>query len=135
MIMNKILSILLVLLVSNSMHAQDGKVYFMRSDGFSAPAAGFNLFVDHKMVGRLNNKRFSIHNVKPGSHTFSSQFSGKNSKEKAEKLEEQIEAGKTYYIKLSFQHGIFKNKLHFKEINEDAAKKMLPELKEVKSWK
>ena len=133
MIMNKILSVLLVLLVSNSLHAQDGKVYFMRSDGFTAPAAAFNLFVDHKLVGRLNNKRFSIYNVKPGSHTFSSQFSGKKSKEKAERLEEHIEAGKTYYIKLSFKHGIFKNKLQFKQVDEDAANKMLSGLREIKN--
>jgi hypothetical protein len=120
-------------MVSNSLHAQDGKVYFLRSDGFQAPAAPFTLFVDHKVVGRLPNKRFSIHNVNPGDHTFSSQFSGKKSKEKAEKLQEKIEAGKTYYIKLSFKHGWFQNKLSFKQVNEETANKLLPGLKEIKN--
>jgi hypothetical protein len=132
--MNKILSIFLALLISNSMFAQEnGKVYFIRSEGFQAPAAAFTIFIDHKNVGRLSNKRFSIHNVKPGDHTFTTQFGGTKSSEKAEKIEEKIEAGKTYYIKVNFQHGIFKNKLHFKEINEEDAKKMLASSREIKS--
>jgi hypothetical protein len=133
--MNKILSIFLVFLVSNSLSAQDknGKVYFMRSEGFQAPAAPFNLFIDQKIVGKLRNKRFSIHDVKPGNHTFSTQFAGKNPNDKAEKMEVQIEAGRIYYIQVNFQHGIFKNKLHFKEVKEDDAKKVLPGLKELKN--
>ena len=128
--MNKILSIFLVLLISNSLSAQEnGKVYFIRSEGFQAPAAAFNLFVDQKIVGRLNNKRYSIHEVKPGKHTFSTQFAGKNPRQKAEKIEVEIEAGKTYYIQVKFQHGLFKNKLHFKEVKEDEAKALLPGLK------
>ena len=133
--MNKILSIFLVLLVSNSLSAQDknGKVYFMRSEGFQAPAVPFNLFIDQKIAGRLSNKRFSIHDVKPGNHTFSTQFAGKNAKDKAEKIEVQVEAGKIYYIQVNFQHGFFKNKLHFKEVKEDEAKKVLPGLKQIKN--
>ena len=133
--MNKLLSILLVLFVSNSLYAQsqNGKVYFIRSEGLQAPAAAFNIFVDHKFVGRLSNKKFSIHNVTPGKHTFSIQFAGKNSSDKAEKMEEDIEAGKTYYIQVNFQHGFLKNKLHFKEIKEEDAKIRLHSLREIKS--
>ena len=132
--MNKILSIVFVLLVSNSLFAQDhGKVYFIRSEGFKAPAVAFNLFIDQKLIGKLANKRYSVHEVKPGSHTFSTQFAGKKSSEKAEKIHEQIEAGKTYYIEVKFQHGLFKNKLHFKEVNDEDAKKMLPGLREIKN--
>jgi hypothetical protein len=135
MFMNKILSVFLMVLVSNSLYSQDknGKVYFMRSEGFQAPAAAFNIFIDHKLVGKLNNKRFSIHDVKPGNHTFSIQFAGKKSSEKAEKIEEKIEDGKTYYLQVNFQHGFFKNKLHFKEMDENAATKLLPGLKQVKT--
>lgn len=133
--MNKILSVFFVILVTNSLSAQgqNGKVYFMRSEGFKAPAAAFNIFIDQKFVGRLNNKRYSIHDVNPGKHTFSIQFAGKKASEKAEKIEEQIEAGKTYYIQVNFKHGIFKNKLHFKEVDENSALKALPGLKQVKS--
>lgn len=133
--MNKLLSIFLVLFISGSLSAQgqNGKVYFIRSEGLQAPAAAFNMFVDQKFVGKLSNKKFSMHDIKPGKHTFSIQFSGKKSSEKAEKMEQQIEAGKTYYIQVNFQHGFFKNKLHFKEIKEEDAKNMLPRLRETKS--
>lgn len=133
--MNKLLSIFLVLVISNSLSAQgqNGKVYFIRSEGFQAPAAAFNIFIDQKFVGRLNNKKFSIHDIKPGKHTFSIRFAGKKPSEKAEKIVEEIEAGKTYYIRVNFQHSFFKNKLHFKEVKEEDAKKMLPGLKEIKS--
>ncbi len=131
--MNKILFVFFVLLISNSLIAQQqsAKVYFIRSEGFQAPAAAFNMFVDQKMVGRLSNKRYSVHTVKPGKHTFSTQFAGKKSNEKAEKKEIDIEAGKTYYIQVNFQHKLFKNKLHFKELKEEDAKLKLPGLKQV----
>ena len=48
-------------------------------------------------------------------------------------MEEDSEAGKTYYIQVNFQHGFLKNKLHFKEIKEEDAKNMLPRLREIKS--
>jgi Protein of unknown function (DUF2846) len=134
--MKKIL-IGICILSSTTLFGQDnrdnGKVYLMRSEGLQAPAAAFSVFIDHKIFCRLNNKRFAILDVKAGSHTFSSQFSGKKSKGKAEKIEEQIEAGKTYYLKLDFQHGFFKNKLHFKEMDENAAKKSLTGLEQVKN--
>jgi hypothetical protein len=135
MTMNKILSVFFVILISNSLSAQDknGKVYIMRSEGFQAPAAPFNLFIDQKIVGKLTNKRYSIHDVKPGNHVFSTQFAGKKPSEKAEKMDVQVEAGKTYYIQVNFQQGFFKNKLHFKEVKEDDAKKLLPGLKQIKS--
>jgi hypothetical protein len=133
MIMNKILSIFLALLISNSLFAQEnGKVYFIRSEGFQAPAAAFTIFIDHKNVGRLGNKKYSMHTVKPGEHTFTTQFGGTKSNENAEKIEKQIEAGKTYYIKVTFKHGILKNKLHFKEVNEEDAKKMMASSREIK---
>ena len=131
--MKKILSVFFVIMVSNSLHAQDAKVYFIRSEGFQAPAAPFNIFIDHKMVGKLGNKRYSTHSVAPGKHTFSTQFGGQKSNDKAEKIELQADPGKTYYIQLNFKHGIFKNKLHFKEVKEEDAKKVLPNLRQTKA--
>src|SRR5450759_1402780 len=86
--MNKILSVFFVILLSYSLYVQNtngsqdqkGKVYFMRSDGFQAPAAAFTVFIDGTLLCRLNNKRFSIHAVKPGTHNFSSQFLGPKSR-------------------------------------------------------
>ena len=109
---------------------QSGKVYFMRSTGFQGSAQGFTVFIDDSVVCKLNNKRFSIHDVAPGTHRFSVQFAGKSSKEKAERIEIEIEAGKTYYIQLIFQSGLVKNNLYCQEVTKSSANTMLDKLKE-----
>lgn len=109
---------------------QNSKVYFMRSTGFQGSAQGFTVFIDDSVVCKLNNKRFSIHDVAPGTHRFSVQFAGKSSKEKAERIEIEIEAGKTYYIQLIFQSGLVKNNLYCQEVTKSSANTMLDKLKE-----
>ena len=133
--MNKILSVFFVILVSNSLFAQNtnGKVYFLRSDGFPPLAGAYNVFIDDALVCKINNKRFSIHNVTPGAHVVSSQILGNKPGKKVDKDKKQIEAGKTYYIQVFYKHGLFFNKLKTKEIDEDSAKKLLSNLKEVKN--
>ena len=82
--MRKVVFFFLVVLVCGSLHAQPGdstqnaKVYFMRSTGFTGSAQGFTVFIDDVVVCKLNNKRFSIHDVAPGKHIFSVQFAGKS---------------------------------------------------------
>ena len=140
--MNKILSVFFVILVSNSLYAQNtngsqdqnGKVYFLRSDVFPPLAGAYIVFIDGTIVSRLNNKRFSIHNVTPGAHVVSSQILGNKPGKKVDKDKKQIEAGKTYYIQVFYKHGLFSNELKTKEIDENSAKKLLPSLKQVKNW-
>ena len=109
---------------------QSGKVYFMRSTGYMGSAQGFTVFIDDSMVCKLNNKRFSIHNIPPGKHTFSVQFAGKISKEKSEKIEINIEMGRTYYIQLLFQSGFFANNIYCQEVTESSAKTIIGKLAE-----
>lgn len=109
---------------------QMATVYFMRSTGFQGSAQGFTTFIDDQVVCKLNNKRYSIHQVTPGTHRFSVQFAGKNSKEKAERIEIEIEPGKIYYIQLIFQTGILKNNLYCQEVTKSSALTMLDKLKE-----
>ncbi len=135
--MKKLVVILLVLSSVTEMKAQDststqGTIYFMRSTGFNGSAVAFTVFMDDVILCRINNKRFSMHNVAPGKHSFSSQFAGKKSKEKAEKIEIDVEAGKTYYIQLIFQGGAFVNNLYCQEVTENSAKKVLPTLQQDK---
>lgn len=139
--MNKILTVFFVILVSNSLYAKDtsvsqdqnGKVYFLRSDGFPPLFGAYTVFIDDALACKVNNKRFSIHNVTPGTHVVSSQIFGSKPGKKVKKEKLQIEAGKTYYIKLYYKHGLFSNKLKTKEIDEDSAKKLLSQLKEIKN--
>jgi hypothetical protein len=131
---------LVITFISGLLHGQDpnladtvsqnGKVYFMRSTGFQGSAQGFTTFIDDKIVCKLNNKRYSIHEVTPGVHQFSVQFAGKSSKEKAERIEIEIEAGKTYYIQLIMQTGVIKNNLYCQEVTKSSANSILEKLKE-----
>jgi hypothetical protein len=112
--------------VNNSM----ATVYFMRSTGFAGSATAFTAFVDDSIVCKLNNKRYSVHTILPGKHKFTVQFAGKKSKEKAEAVYIETEAGKTYYIQMIFQPGAFVNNLYCQEVTESSAKTLLPAMKQ-----
>lgn len=106
------------------------KIIFIRATGHPGSATAFTTFIDDNIVCRLNNKRFSTHSVLPGEHTFSVQFAGKESKEKAERIKISVEAGKTYYVQLIIQQGWLANNLYCQEVTENSANLLLPKLKE-----
>lgn len=129
--MKKFLFIALLSISSQVTLAQEtGKVYFLRSTGFQGSAAAFTAFIDGELACKLNNKKYSIHEVTPGEHKFTVQFAGKKSKEKAEPIVIDVEAGKTYYIQMVFQTGAFVNNLYCQEVTESSADTIMPTLKE-----
>ena len=126
-----ILLFFITLLCSTQTFAQqNAKLYFIRTTGFNGSAVPFTAFVDDTLKCRLNNKRYSIHEISPGIHTISIQFAGKKSKSKAEKITIEMEAGKTYYVQMIFQAGLFVNNLYCQEVTENSAKTILINLKE-----
>jgi VCBS repeat-containing protein len=124
--------LIFLLTLCQSIKAQDktGKVYFMRSTGVQGWAVAFTAFIDGQFVCKLNNKKYSVHEVNVGEHTFSVQFAGKSSKEKAEQITINIEGGKSYYVQMIFQPGLIKNNLYCQEVTEGSAKTILPECSE-----
>ena len=124
----KFIIVLLISLSFNAvLQAQDGqaketgKIYFLRSTGFQGSAVAFKTFIDGEFVCKLNNKKYSIHEVPVGKHECSVQFGGKKSKEKAEKFEVLVEAGKVTYVKLVFETGAFINNIYCEEVTENTA--------------
>lgn len=115
---------------SASIASNTANVVFIRSTGFNGSATAFTTFIDDQLVCRLNNKRFSTHTIPAGEHTFSVQFAGKGSKEKAERIKIKMESGKTYYIQLIFQPGLLINNIYCQEVTEGSANTILPKLKE-----
>lgn len=115
---------------SSPVVSNTAKVIIMRSTGYAGSATAFTAFIDDSLVCKLNNKRFSAHYVQPGEHSFSVQFAGKNSKEKAERIKINTEPGKTYFVQLIFQSGAFVNNLYCQEVTESSANLILPKLKE-----
>lgn len=90
----------------------------------------FSVFINDTIQCRLNKKSYSIHQVPPGAHRFTVQFSGKKSKVRAEPIVIDIEAGETYYIQLITQSGLIKNNLYCQEVTASSASTILPTLKE-----
>jgi hypothetical protein len=106
--------------VSSSLTGK-GKVYFIRHTGHEGSAVTFKAVVDKEVVCKLNNKKYSIHELPAGEHSFSVQFSGKQ----AEPLTINIEEGKTYYLYMVLQPGVMKTALYCIEITEHSAKMFL----------
>ena len=107
-----------------------GKIYFLRSTGFAGSAAAFKIFIDNEFVCKLNNKKFSIHEVPVGKHLCSVQFGGTKSKERAEKFEVQVEANKITYVQLVFETGLFVNNVYCEEVTENTAKQKIANMEE-----
>ncbi|WP_369765115.1 DUF2846 domain-containing protein [Flavobacterium sp. WC2429] len=133
----KLIIVLLMSLSFNiAMQAQEskttetGKIYFLRSTGFQGSAVAFKTFIDGEFVCKLNNKKYSIHEVPVGKHECSVQFGGKKSKEKAEKFEVQVEAGKITYVQLVFETGLFINNIYCEEVTENTATKKMKIMEE-----
>ena len=130
------LALLIALSFTSLTKAQDkekvetGKIYFLRSTGFAGSAQAFKTFIDEQFVCKLNNKRYSIHEVPVGKHKCSVQFGGKESKEGAEKFEVQVEAGKITYVELVFETGFWINNIYCEEITENSAKQKISKMSE-----
>ena len=139
--MNEVVKKIILLLIitfsfSLSVNAQEienkemGKIYFLRSTGFVTSASTFKIFIDGKFVCKLNNKKYSIHEVPVGKHKCSVQIEGKKSKESAEKFEIEVEAGKITYVQIIFKMGFFINNVLCEGINENSAAQRMKEMKE-----
>lgn len=135
--MKSIFTSVLIIVIASVTAAQStdttsakSKVYFLRNTGYIGSAAAFKTFIDDQFLCRLNNKRYTVHEVSSGKHTFSVQFGGTTLKEKAERFELTLEPGKSYYLRVVFKNGAFVNNVYCEEITENTAKKELETLKE-----
>jgi len=115
---------------SNENESQTGKICFIRSTGFAGSASAFKTFIDDEFVCKLNNKKYSYHEVSAGTHFCSVQFGGKKSKEKAEKFEIEVKPNVITYVQLVFETGILINNIYCEEVTENTALRKMKKLKE-----
>ncbi|MFT7385510.1 MAG: hypothetical protein ACI82E_000261 [Nonlabens sp.] len=104
-------------------------IYFIRATGFMTSVTPFTAFIDKQLVCKLNNNKYSIHQVDPGKHIFTVQFDGNEAKAKAEPITINVEAGKTYYVQMLLQASLVVSNLYCQEVTEMSAKTVLPSLK------
>lgn len=112
-------------LPENNPDSPNGIVYFLRGKGFAGSATAFSAVIDDTLVCKLNNRRYSVHEVSPGKHEFKAQFAGKKGKKKAEIAVIDVEAGKTYYIQMVMQASFLVNDLTAQEITRNSALRLI----------
>jgi len=108
-------------LPENDPEAEYGLVYFLRGKGHAGSATAFSALIDDAIVCKLNNRRYSVHQVSPGKHEFKAQFGGKKGKKKAEIALIEIEAGKTYYVQMIMQASFWVNDVSAQEVTRNSA--------------
>lgn len=130
--MKKILTLAfaLVALASAAIAQEKAKIYFIRSTGYVGSASKFKCFINKKIVCGLNNKRYSIHEVEPGSYEIVAQLVSKEFKKGEEPILLNVESKKTYYVQLVLATKKFKTHLLCQEINEASAKFFLEGMKQ-----
>lgn len=114
-------------LIENTEDSDIGIVYFLRGKGHAGSATAFSALIDGVRVCKLNNRRYSAHEVTPGKHEFMAQFGGKKGKKKAEIIEIEVEAGGTYYIQMVMQASFWVNDVSPVEITRNSALRLLSE--------
>lgn len=105
------------------------KLYIFRATGYSGSAVGYSAFVDDTLVCKLNNNRYSTHDIKPGKREVSVQYYGKESKDKAESIVINVEVGKTYYVQITQQAKGLTQRIFPQEITESSIKRLLEKCK------
>lgn len=129
--MKKLIFILLFLNFLTSAFAQEkAKIIFIRSTGYIGSAGKFKCFIDKKIVCKLNNKRYSEHEVDAGKRQVDVQFGGTEYKANDEPIFLDVEPGKSYFVQLTLKTGILKNNILCQEITQNSAKVMMKDLKQ-----
>ncbi len=122
--MKTITTILAILFTTVGAYAQTGKIYFIAKE-----YAG-NAFIDTKMTCHVNRKQYSIHDVAPGKHQVDIQAGGTQYKANDEPFYISVEAGKSYYVRISMTRGFMTADLICEEITENTAMVLMKDMKQ-----
>jgi len=119
------------LLVSGWVNAQEtlATLYILRSTGNKAAEYSFSTFVNDSLFCKLNNKKFSAHQLRPGLKTIHAQYGGSDPKRKTERISIRMEAGQVYYVNLQLQQRFGGCDLICAEMSPSAARSLFKELK------
>jgi len=103
-------------------------IYFIRETGFVGTLVNFRAKINDSVVCKMSNKKYSIHQIAPGNYTFYL-TTWDMPKNKKNGLELEVEAGKTYYLRMVIKQKFFENVLYYQEITENSAAPLLAKCK------
>jgi hypothetical protein len=110
-----------------------GQVYLMRVTGFAGSAVNYRLYVDDKLVCKLKNKSYSIHDISVGDHTVSVVSGGLSNGKKSAPLKITVAEGKANYVSVVSTEAGYVNKITCQEITQNSATPLLAKAKENKN--
>lgn len=107
------------------------KICFIRAPRHYGAEIRFNIFIDKKLVCKIHNNRYSIHEIEPGEHNFAIQAVGEELDAGAIKRSKTINvtAGKNFYFIINTAStGMGVQLLSFEEIMESSYKRSVKDL-------
>ena len=110
---------------------ETGKIYFLRSTGLVGSGSPFKTYIDGELVCKLDNKKYSIHEISSGVHECYVLFGGLKLNEKAEKCKIKVESGKITYVQFFLENGFLSFRIYGEEITENTAKQKIEKMKEI----
>ena len=116
--MKKTLTLAFALVALASAAQQKATVIFMRDTGYNWGGT-FRVFIDENLVCKIHNKKYSIHELEVGEHSFIAQINDDDvtDKSKEQQLKIKLEPGKTYYLALVLKTRFFAD-LFLQEVTE-----------------
>ena len=116
---------------TDTMHSTSARVYILRATGFGGTLVNFRAWINDSVICRLANNHYSIHDIKPGTYTFyATSFDKYKMKENG--FEMQVEAGKTYYLRMVMKKRIFDSFLYIQDITAHSATPVILKCKQEK---
>ena len=96
------------------------EVYFIRATGAKAKQIAFRVFVDNKLACKINEKKYSVHQISSGKHEFSAQFKGSKIKKRTIMHDVVLEADHTYYYHIKVEVSGLGNRPYLELLDREA---------------
>ncbi len=97
-------------------------IYFYRTPGFIGSTYRFNVSEGKNVVGAMAQDSYFYLFTRPGRHTYSVD---ERNKDQGSSITINVQAGKTYYIKVDVAYEVMGGKAVFTEVSEAEAMKLL----------
>lgn len=109
-----------------------GKVYLIRSTGFTGSAVNYSFYIDGQLACKMKNKSFSVHDLSIGEHTVSVVSGGLSNGKKSVPLKITVATDKINYVSVVSTENGYVNKITCQEITQNSAEPLLLKAKQKK---